>query len=98
MQFYTCFIIVPDDPYAIHIPPNPIRPAMQRATRQAQDVISRILEEGKELAAEIRMKEKEVQRMELQEEETCCICFENLDNEQNTTYCKYGCGRNFHMK
>lgn len=84
---------MPDDPYQIHIPPNPPPPRRVergQTTREAQEIINRILQEGKEKAEEIRMKDKEVQRMGLQEEETCCICFENLTEEQNLTYCKYG--------
>ena len=50
------------------------------------------------MADEIRMRDKEVQRMKLQHDETCVICFENLSDEQNMTYCKYGWGKNFHMK
>lgn len=50
------------------------------------------------MAEEIRMKDKEVQRMPLQEDESWVICFENLSDEQNLTYWKYGCGKNFHMK
>jgi hypothetical protein len=64
---------VPDDPYQIHIPSNPTVPrrAVHRSvTREAQQVIDRILQEGKEMADEIRMKDKEVQRMEVQEDET----------------------------
>lgn len=67
---------MPDDPYQIHLPPNPTvqsrpRRVNRSTTREAQQVISQILEEGKAMAEEIRMKEKEVNRMELQEEETC---------------------------
>ena len=50
------------------------------------------------MAEEMRMRDKEIQRMKLQDEETCVICFELMADEQNMTYCKYGCGRNFHMK
>lgn len=93
--------IVPDDPYRFHyqveVVPQPRRANQRSTTREAQEIINRILEEGKELAEEIRMKEKEVERMQLQEDETCCICFDAMTRDQNYTYCKYGCGRNFHM-
>ena len=36
--------------------------------------------------------------MAIQEDEQCCIWFENISGEQNLTYCKFGWGRNFHMK
>lgn len=92
---------MPDDPYRFHyqveVVPQPRRANQRSTTREAQELINRILEEGKELAEEIRMKEKEVERMELQEDETCCICFDGMTRDQNYTYCKYGCGRNFHM-
>ena len=39
---------------------------------------------------------QEVTRMELTSDESCCVCFENLKEEDNLTYCKYGCGRNLH--
>ena len=75
-----------------------MRPAIENSTREAQQVINRILQEGKELAEEMRLREKEVKRMALQSDETCCIWFENLTLDQNLTYWKYGWGRNFHMK
>ena len=34
--------------------------------------------------------------MPLQPEEQCCICYDNMSEEQNITYCKLGCGRNIH--
>ena len=50
-----------------------MRPAIENSTREAQQVINRILQEGKELAEEMRLREKEVKRMALQSDETCCI-------------------------
>ncbi|CAI2376581.1 unnamed protein product [Moneuplotes crassus] len=97
---------VPDDPYRFHYNPSPqpVMPSQRRVVnrraeaREAQQLINRILEEGKEMAENIRMKQLEVERMKLQEDEQCCICFEPMSGEQNLTFCKYGCGKNFHMK
>lgn len=34
--------------------------------------------------------------MKLDAEETCCVCYEIMKEEENLTYCKFGCGRNLH--
>jgi E3 ubiquitin-protein ligase ZSWIM2 len=37
-------------------------------------------------------------RMKLDEGEACCVCFEEMkEGTENLTYCKFGCGRNFHI-
>jgi E3 ubiquitin-protein ligase ZSWIM2 len=36
-------------------------------------------------------------RMKLEKEETCCVCFEEMDESQNLTFCKFQCGRNIHL-
>jgi len=97
-------ILVPEDPYRFHYATEPVMPLHRRArnqrndSREAQQLINRILQEGKDLAEEMRMKDQEVKRMEIQEDEQCCICFDNITQNQNLTFCKFGCGRNFHMK
>ncbi len=35
--------------------------------------------------------------MELEPDEDCCVCYENMKKDQNLTYCKIGCGRNIHI-
>lgn len=32
-----------------------------------------------------------------EEEDSCCICFEQMQPDQNLTFCKKGCGQNIHM-
>ena len=39
---------------------------------------------------------KQVARMKLEPEESCCVCYEDMKEEENLTFCKYGCGRNLH--
>jgi E3 ubiquitin-protein ligase ZSWIM2 len=34
--------------------------------------------------------------MKLEPEETCCVCHEVMKDNENLTFCKYGCGRNLH--
>lgn len=36
--------------------------------------------------------------MELEEGENCCVCYCEMTNEDNLTYCKFGCGRNLHTE
>lgn len=40
---------------------------------------------------------KKVKRLPLDGDEPWCICFEQMTNDENLTYCKYGCGQNIHM-
>jgi E3 ubiquitin-protein ligase ZSWIM2 len=37
-------------------------------------------------------------RQEVDEEDICCICHENMKEEEGLTYCKKKCGNNFHLK
>eukprot|EP00347_Sterkiella_histriomuscorum_P013158 403365789 len=41
-------------------------------------------------------KREKVSRQKLDAEETCCVCYEVMKEEENLTFCKYGCGRNIH--
>lgn len=41
-------------------------------------------------------KRQTVKRMQLEPEETCCVCYEVMKEEENLAHCKYGCGRNLH--
>jgi E3 ubiquitin-protein ligase ZSWIM2 len=34
--------------------------------------------------------------MKLDPEEVCCVCHEEMKENENLTYCKVGCGRNIH--
>ena len=36
--------------------------------------------------------------MKLDAEETCCVCYEEMKETENLTFCKYGCGRNIHTE
>lgn len=36
--------------------------------------------------------------MELEPDETCCVCYEVMDSQQNLTFCKVGCGKNIHTE
>ena len=40
---------------------------------------------------------KTVKRSALDSEEPCCIWFDEMKNDQNLTFCKYGWGQNMHM-
>lgn len=40
----------------------------------------------------------DVERHELVEGEVCAICQEDMDDSQPLTYCKKGCGNNFHIE
>ncbi|CDW88804.1 e3 ubiquitin-protein ligase zswim2-like [Stylonychia lemnae] len=42
-------------------------------------------------------KRDKVKRMELDPEETCCVCYEEMKETENLTFCKFGCGRNIHI-
>lgn len=35
--------------------------------------------------------------MKLESDEVCCVCHENMKEDESLSYCKYGCGRNFHL-
>ena len=35
--------------------------------------------------------------MKLEADEMCCICHEVMKEEENLTFCKFGCGRNLHI-
>ena len=39
-----------------------------------------------------------VKQQELEEDETCCVCYEVMNNEENLTFCKVGCGKNIHTE
>ena len=39
---------------------------------------------------------KEVPPRPVQPDETCCVCCDNIDPEDDLTACKYGCGRHIH--
>lgn len=43
------------------------------------------------------MNRAKVERMRLDPEEVCCICHELMKEDENLTYCKFGCGRNLHI-
>ena len=43
-------------------------------------------------------KREVVKRMKLDAEETCCVCYEEMKETENLTFCKYGCGRNIHTE
>ncbi len=49
-------------------------------------------EDGKE---EIKKKEH-VTRQKLEDDESCCVCFADMKEDDNLTYCKTGCGKNVH--
>jgi hypothetical protein len=36
--------------------------------------------------------------MELESDETCCVCYSEMSDKENLTYCKVGCGRNIHTE
>jgi hypothetical protein len=40
----------------------------------------------------------DVERHELVEGEVCAICQEDMDDSQPLTFCKKGCGNNFHIE
>ncbi|CAI2384236.1 unnamed protein product [Moneuplotes crassus] len=40
---------------------------------------------------------KTVKRAAIEDDEPCCICFDEMLPDENLTYCKYGCGHNIHM-
>lgn len=40
---------------------------------------------------------KTVKRAPIDNEESCCICFDEMKADENLTYCKYGWGQNIHM-
>lgn len=40
----------------------------------------------------------DAERHELVEGEVCAICQEDMDASQPLTYCKKGCGNNFHIE
>jgi len=48
-------------------------------------------------AAKEANKREQVGRMKLEENEMCCVCHENMKEDENLTYCKFGCGRNLHV-
>ena len=39
-----------------------------------------------------------VKQLALEEDETCCVCYEVMSNEENLTFCKVGCGKNIHTE
>jgi ribosomal protein S17E len=39
-----------------------------------------------------------VVRQEIDESDVCCICHENMHEDEGLTYCKKKCGNNFHLK
>lgn len=43
-------------------------------------------------------KTKEVPKIPLETDEMCCVCYEALNEKQNLTFCKLGCGRQLHVK
>ena len=36
--------------------------------------------------------------MELEADESCCVCYEGMSENDNLSYCKFGCGRNLHTE
>jgi E3 ubiquitin-protein ligase ZSWIM2 len=36
--------------------------------------------------------------MVLEEDESCCVCYEVMHDNDNLSYCKFGCGRNLHTE
>ena len=36
--------------------------------------------------------------MELEPEEACCVCYEEMQEDSNLSFCKFGCGRNLHTE
>ena len=43
-------------------------------------------------------KKKTVERMDLEPETPCCICHEDMKDDENLTYCKFSCGQNLHVE
>jgi hypothetical protein len=43
-------------------------------------------------------KRSEVNQMELETDEQCCVCYETMNQNDNLSYCKFGCGRNIHTE
>ena len=40
----------------------------------------------------------EVAQMELEPEENCCVCYTEMNENDNLAYCRFGCGRNLHTE
>lgn len=41
---------------------------------------------------------QKVARMQLEADEMCCVCHETMKEDENLTFCKFGCGRNIHIE
>ena len=39
-----------------------------------------------------------VARIELEPDETCCVCYDTMNKEENLTFCRQGCGKNIHTE
>ena len=39
---------------------------------------------------------KEVAARDLEADETCCVCCDNLHTNEDLSHCRYGCGRQIH--
>ena len=41
---------------------------------------------------------KEVAQKDLDPGETCCVCYEEMNEDENLVFCKFSCGRNMHTE
>ena len=39
-----------------------------------------------------------MRQMDLEADESCCVCYEEMADADNLSYCKFGCGRNLHTE
>lgn len=39
-----------------------------------------------------------VKQMPLEPEEACCVCYTEMTEDDNLSFCKFGCGRNIHTE
>lgn len=71
------------------------------AQRGINQVNGRFAEINDRIEAEMNRNKSsrpEVPQMELEPDESCCVCFEDLKEHHNLSYCKFGCGRNLHTE
>lgn len=73
----------------------------EEAQRGINQVNNRFADINNKIAADINQNKSlrpEVAQMELEPDETCCVCFEDLHSHNNLSFCKFGCGRNLHTE
>ena len=64
----------------------------------AQKVLQEQVKKDKEAMMSGKKLGQKAERMPLEEDEQCCICYDTMHEEQNLAHCGYGCGKNMHTE